>query len=50
MKVSRLAPGAALLVAYERRWLRPDALAALSVWALLIPRGSLMHSWRGCRR
>lgn len=39
MKVSRLAPGAALLVAYERRWLRPDALAALSVWALLIPQG-----------
>jgi SulP family sulfate permease len=37
--IARWAPGVALLGSYERRWLRPDALAALSVWALLIPQG-----------
>jgi SulP family sulfate permease len=37
--IARWVPGAALLGSYERRWLRPDALAALSVWALLIPQG-----------
>jgi sulfate permease, SulP family len=30
-------PGVALLGSYDRTWLRPDALAALGVWALLIP-------------
>ncbi len=37
--IARWAPGVALLTSYDRSWLRPDALAALSVWALLIPQG-----------
>ena len=37
--IARWAPGVALLGSYERQWLRPDGLAALSVWALLIPQG-----------
>jgi SulP family sulfate permease len=37
--IARWAPGVALLGSYEREWLRPDGLAALSVWALLIPQG-----------
>ena len=37
--IARWAPGVALLGSYDRRWLRPDGLAALSVWALLIPQG-----------
>jgi sulfate permease, SulP family len=30
-------PGVALLRGYRRRWLRPDLLAALSLWAVLVP-------------
>lgn len=37
--IARWAPGVALLGSYEREWLRLDGLAALSVWALLIPQG-----------
>ncbi len=33
----RWVPITAWLPSYERRWLRPDALAALTVWALLVP-------------
>ena len=37
--LTRWAPGVALVRSYDRGWLRPDSLAALSVWALLIPQG-----------
>jgi SulP family sulfate permease len=37
--LARWVPGIALLGSYDRTWLRPDLLAALSVWALLIPQG-----------
>jgi sulfate permease, SulP family len=30
-------PGIRLARTYERSWLRPDALAAVTVWALLVP-------------
>jgi SulP family sulfate permease len=30
-------PGVRLLLHYDRRWLRPDLLAALSLWAVLVP-------------
>jgi SulP family sulfate permease len=30
-------PGIRLARSYERSWLRPDALAAVTVWALLVP-------------
>jgi sulfate permease, SulP family len=32
-----VAPGVALLRGYRRGWLRPDLLAALSLWAVLVP-------------
>ena len=35
----RWLPGVQLLRAYDRRWLRADALVSLTVWALLIPQG-----------
>jgi SulP family sulfate permease len=35
--IQRWVPGLALLGSYDHEWLRPDLLAALSVWALLIP-------------
>jgi SulP family sulfate permease len=37
--VSRWLPGIAAIRSYDRGRLRPDLLAALSVWALLIPQG-----------
>ncbi len=33
----RWVPGVALLGAYQRRFLRPDALAGLTLWAMLVP-------------
>jgi len=30
-------PGIRLVMTYDRGWLRPDALGALTVWALLVP-------------
>ncbi|MDN5931391.1 MAG: STAS domain-containing protein [Pseudonocardia sp.] len=35
----RLLPGAADLMGYRRSWLRPDLLAGLGVWAVLVPQG-----------
>jgi SulP family sulfate permease len=32
-------PGAADLCKYQLRWLRPDLLAGLAVWAILVPQG-----------
>jgi sulfate permease, SulP family len=37
--LGRLLPGAAALRHYRLRWLRPDLLAGLAVWAILIPQG-----------
>jgi len=33
----RVAPGLATLASYQRPWLRADTLAALSLWAVLVP-------------
>ncbi|HEV8372127.1 MAG TPA: sulfate permease [Actinomycetota bacterium] len=35
--IAAIAPGVALLRVYRRPWLRPDLLAALSLWAVLVP-------------
>jgi sulfate permease, SulP family len=35
--IAVVAPGVALLRGYRRPWLRPDLLAALSLWAVLVP-------------
>jgi sulfate permease, SulP family len=35
----RLLPGMADLSRYQRPWLRPDLLAGLAVWAVLVPQG-----------
>jgi sulfate permease, SulP family len=35
--IAAIAPGVALLRGYRRPWLRPDLLAALSLWAVLVP-------------
>jgi len=32
-------PGLADLAGYQRAWLRPDLLAGLAVWAILVPQG-----------
>jgi high affinity sulfate transporter 1 len=40
-------PIRAWLPAYERRWLRPDLLAALAVWAVLVPEGMAYASLAG---
>src|SRR3954464_8595632 len=37
--LGRFLPGAADLRNYHRRWLRPDLLAGLAVWAVLVPQG-----------
>src|SRR4051794_1607318 len=37
--LGRLLPGAADLCKYQLRWLRPDLLAGLAVWAILVPQG-----------
>ena len=34
-----LLPGAADLARYQRSWLRPDLLAGLGVWAVVVPQG-----------
>ena len=36
---SRLLPGVAGLRHYRMAWLRPDLLAGLAVWAVLVPQG-----------
>jgi sulfate permease, SulP family len=38
-RLRRVLPGAADLVRYRRVWLRPDLLAGLAVWAVLVPQG-----------
>ena len=38
-RLSRLAPGLGLLRSYERRWLRPDLVAGLTLAAYLLPAG-----------
>lgn len=35
--LSRFAPGVAALGGYRRSWLRPDLLAGVTVWAMLVP-------------
>jgi SulP family sulfate permease len=35
----RVLPGAADLMQYRRSWLRPDLVAGLAVWAVLVPQG-----------
>jgi sulfate permease, SulP family len=35
----RVLPGAAELMQYRRSWLRPDLVAGLAVWAVLVPQG-----------
>ena len=35
------------LPAYERRWLRPDLIAAAAVWAVLVPEGMAYASLAG---
>ncbi|HEY6749149.1 MAG TPA: sulfate permease [Mycobacteriales bacterium] len=35
--VAGAVPGLHLLLHYDRRWMRPDLLAALSLWAVLVP-------------
>jgi SulP family sulfate permease len=35
----RFLPGAADLARYRRSWLRPDLLAGLAVWAVVVPQG-----------
>src|SRR5215217_5709060 len=35
----RVLPGAADLMHYRRSWLRPDLVAGLAVWAVLVPQG-----------
>ena len=37
--LGRLLPGAAELRHYHLQWLRPDLLAGLAVWAILVPQG-----------
>jgi SulP family sulfate permease len=37
--LGRLLPGVAGLRNYHLRWLRPDLLAGLAVWAILVPQG-----------
>jgi len=36
-RLAAIAPGIAVLAGYRRRWLRADLLAALSLWAILVP-------------
>jgi SulP family sulfate permease len=38
-KLARLAPGLALLQAYQRDWLRPDLIAGITLAAYLLPAG-----------
>jgi SulP family sulfate permease len=38
-RLRRVLPGAADLARYQRAWLRPDLLAGLGVWAVVIPQG-----------
>jgi len=35
--LGRLIPGFAMLGTYEKSWIRPDLLAGLTVWAMLVP-------------
>lgn len=35
--LARFAPGLTTLTGYERSWLRPDLLAGITVWAMLVP-------------
>jgi SulP family sulfate permease len=37
--LQRALPGTADLLPYRRAWLRPDLLAGLAVWAVLVPQG-----------
>ena len=35
--LNRFVPGTKLITDYERSWWRPDIIAALSLWAILVP-------------
>ena len=35
--IDRFAPGIGMLTRYKRSWVRPDMLAGLTVWAMLVP-------------
>ncbi|MEN8115106.1 MAG: sulfate permease [Actinomycetota bacterium] len=35
--IGRFAPGLAMISGYQRSWLRPDLLAGVTVWAMLVP-------------
>ena len=37
--LTRMVPGVVELSRYRRRWLRPDLLAGLAVWAVVVPQG-----------
>jgi len=43
----RAVPAVTWVPAYERRWLRPDILAALAVWAVLVPQALAYASLAG---
>ena len=45
--LERLAPIARWLPSYDRRWLRPDIIAALTVWALIVPEAMAYASLAG---
>ena len=36
-RLTRFAPGVAALGDYQRSWFRPDLLAGVTVWAMLVP-------------
>jgi SulP family sulfate permease len=38
-RLRRVLPGVADLTRYRRQWLRPDVLAGLAVWAVVVPQG-----------
>jgi len=38
-----------MLRTYDRSWLRPDLLAGVTVWAMLVPQGLGYATLRACR-
>ena len=47
LRASNLVPMAAWLPGYDRSWLRPDIIAGLTVWALLVPEAMAYASLAG---